>query len=78
MVSVIQERDRTMHTLLTATINYDIAAGRRHNFETAATRRRATRRADTARHDADIGSILPFKTVTIASSSTGHASARVA
>ena len=78
MVSVIHERDRTMHTLLTATINYDTAAGRRHNFETAATRRRATRRAGTARHDADVGSILPFRTATIASSSTEHASARVA
>lgn len=72
-----------MHTLLTAQINYDIAAQRRQNLATFA---RQSRLARWARHDTDIGrvrpvddgSILPFKTVTIASSSTEHASARVA
>ncbi len=83
MVSVNLERDKTMHTLLAAHINYETATQRRHDLVTHAGQNRLTR---WARHDTDIGpvhpvdvgSILPFRTVTTVTSTTEHASARVA
>ena len=81
MVSVNHERDTTMHTLLSAHINYETAIQRRNTLVAHAEHSRLARRARMARHDIDVGSVLPFRTVTTATAVTStheHASARVA
>jgi hypothetical protein len=67
-----------MYTLLSAHISFDTATQRRDTFVTNAARSRLARWSRSARHDTDIGSVLPFRAVTTAENDSGHASARVA